>query len=60
MKALRDHRDGNGKWRRFTFFYTLLALSEIDMPEAVEELRYSAKISEKYLARTKLLAPSYP
>jgi hypothetical protein len=57
MKAMRDHRDGNGKWRRFPFFYTLLALSEIDLPEAVAELRYSAKIGEKYLARTK---PSRP
>jgi hypothetical protein len=57
MKALKAHRDGNGKWRRFPFFYTLLALLEIDLPEAVDELRYSAKISEKYLARTK---PSRP
>ncbi len=57
MKALRDHRDGGGKWRRFPFFYSLLALSEIDLPEAVDELRYSAKISEDYLARAK---PSRP
>lgn len=57
MKALKAHRDGNGKWRRFPFYYTLLALSEIDLPEAVNELRYSAKVSERYLARTK---PSRP
>jgi len=42
MKALRANRDGAGRWRRFPFYYTLLALSEIALPAAVAEMRYAA------------------
>jgi len=52
MKALKLHRDGNGKWRRFPFYYTLLALSEIDLPSAIEEMRYASKVCERYLRRS--------
>lgn len=52
MKALRLHRDGDGRWRRFPFYYTLLALSEIDLPGAIEEMRYASKVCERYLKRT--------
>ncbi len=34
-------RTGNGKWRFFPFWYTVLALTEIGTPEAKEELSYS-------------------
>jgi len=51
MKALKSHRDGYGKWRQFPFYYTLLALSEIDLPSANEEMRYASKICEQYLGR---------
>lgn len=51
LKALRSYRDGKGEWRRFPFFYTLLALSEIDAPAAIDEIRYTAKVCERYLAR---------
>ena len=51
MKALRAHREGNGKWRRFPFYYTLLALSEIDLPAAIEEMRYASAVCERYLRR---------
>jgi len=51
MKALKAHREGNGRWRRFPFYYTLLALSEIELPSAVEEMRYASTVCERYLRR---------
>jgi hypothetical protein len=53
LKVLRKHRDGTGKWRRFPFYYTLLALSEIDGKLASGELRYAAPVCERYLKRHK-------
>jgi hypothetical protein len=53
MKALKAHRDKEGKWRRFPFFYTLLALLEYDTPEAINEMRYAARECEAYLSRAK-------
>jgi hypothetical protein len=44
---LRSVRDGNGQWRRFPFWYTVLALSEADVPEASRELRYAAPVLER-------------
>lgn len=52
MKALKAHRDGEGRWRRFPFYYTLLALSEIDLPAAIREMRYAAPICERVLRRS--------
>lgn len=39
VRALRSRRDGRGGWRTFPFWYTVLALSEIDLPVAAAELR---------------------
>jgi hypothetical protein len=49
MKELKVHRDGRGRWRRFPFWYTLLALSELDLPGARAEMRYAAPGCERYL-----------
>jgi len=57
MKVLKAHRDGGGKWRRFPFFYTLLALSEIDLPAAMSEMRYTASVCERFLARSQRPSP---
>jgi hypothetical protein len=51
MEALKEHRTGNGQWRRFPFHYTLLALSEIKLPSALEEMRYAAPALQRYLKR---------
>ncbi len=51
MKILKRYRDGDGRWRSFPFYYTLLALSEIDLPSAVEEMRYASKSCERFLKR---------
>jgi len=40
-------RDGKGQWRRFPFWYTVLALSEMDVPEASRELKYAAPVLER-------------
>src|SRR5688572_28717576 len=39
---LRSMRDGKSGWRRFPFWYTVLALSEMGNPEATAELKYAA------------------
>lgn len=51
MEALKSHRDGKGRWRRFPFHYTLLALGEIGLPYALEEMRYASSVCERYLRR---------
>ncbi len=49
---LRSMRDGNGEWRRFPFWYTVLALSEMEFPEAVNELKYAARTLEREAQRS--------
>jgi hypothetical protein len=51
VKALKKYRDGEGRWSRFPFYYTLLALSEIDTDAAKEEKRYAAPVIERFLGR---------
>jgi hypothetical protein len=48
---LRSVRDGEHGWRTFPFWYTVLALSEMDMPEAKAELRYAAPALEHTATR---------
>jgi hypothetical protein len=52
VRLLREHRDGSGRWRRFPFYYALLALSEMDGRKAVEEIRYAAPGLERMLRRS--------
>jgi hypothetical protein len=51
MKALKANRKGQGQWRRFPFYYTLLALEEMNHPLARAEMRYTAPICERNLRR---------
>jgi hypothetical protein len=44
---LRSMRDGEHQWRRFPFWYTVLALSEMDNAEATAELKYAAPALER-------------
>jgi len=53
LKALKSYREGNGRWGRFPFFYTLLALNEIKLKQAIKEMQYAAPVCERYLKRTK-------
>lgn len=52
MGTLKSRRDGGGRWKGFPFYYTLLALGEIDLPSAVEEMRYASQACERYLRRS--------
>ena len=51
VKLLSEHRDGSGKWRRFPFYYTLLALDELKFKPALTEMKYAAPVLERYLKR---------
>ena len=51
VDTLKQHRRGDGRWRRFPFYYTVLALTDMDMGVAVEELRYAAPVCEKLFKR---------
>ena len=48
------HRSGDGTWRKFPFWYTILALSEMAFTESLEELTSAPPIRK----RTSKRAPS--
>lgn len=48
---LRSLRDGEHGWRTFPFWYTVLALSEMDNAAAKAELKYAAPALERAAAR---------
>jgi hypothetical protein len=48
---LRSMRDGEHQWRKFPFWYTVLALSEMDSAEARTELKYAAPALERAASR---------
>ncbi len=52
MKILKASRLENGRWRRFPFFYTLLALTEIKPDLARSEIRFAAPVCERFLKST--------
>lgn len=52
VAALKAHRSNDGRWRRFPFYYTLLALNEIDLRPALDEMRYAAPLLARYVKRT--------
>jgi hypothetical protein len=52
MQALKSRRDGNGRWGRFPFYYSLLVLTDIAIPSALQEMRYAAPLCERYLRRS--------
>lgn len=51
LKSLRAHRNGDGRYRVFPFYYTLLALTEMNTPAAKREKRYVAPACERMLKR---------
>jgi len=48
---LRSVRDGEHGWRRVPFWYTVLALSELDTAEARAELKHAAPVLELTASR---------
>ena len=53
LPVLPLHRDAKGAWHRFPFFFTLLALIEMNRPAALSELRYALPDCEKKHKRLK-------
>ncbi len=53
LKALPENRDDKGTWRRFPFYYSVLALTELDHPRARLELKYVHAVCESRRARLK-------
>jgi hypothetical protein len=51
LEALKARRDGEGRWRTFPFYYTLLVLNEINSPLAIEEMKYASPLCERYMKR---------
>jgi hypothetical protein len=49
---LRSARDGEHGWRKFPFWYTVLALSEMDSVEAKRELKYASPALERIARRS--------
>jgi hypothetical protein len=51
VRYLRTLRDGQGRWRVFPFWYTVLALSEMGFAEAREDLQYAGPLLERLARR---------
>jgi hypothetical protein len=51
LTHLSSQRDGKGKWGGFPFFFTVLALSESDDPQLLQELQYALPICKKQQAQ---------
>jgi hypothetical protein len=51
LRCLKVCRRGDSQWRVFPFWYTLLALVEMELPAAVEEMRYAAPAITKFAAQ---------
>jgi hypothetical protein len=54
---LRKRRDGRGKWQGFPFWYAVLALCEMEGPEAKSELKYAAPLFERAIKRAPAATP---
>ena len=48
VRGVRAHRR-DGRWGNYPFYYTLLALSNLDTPEAIAELEYARPACERAL-----------
>jgi hypothetical protein len=51
IKTLKSLRDGKGRWKRFSFYYTLLVLNETELAAARKEMQYAAPACERLLKR---------
>jgi len=53
IDKIRKTRISNGRWHGFPFFYTLLALSEMDVPSAKDELQHASNAAKKLIKKYK-------
>jgi len=57
VTKLSKFRDGKGGWKGFPYFFTLLALTEIDSPLVDDELEYALEFTEKRFKRNRSEEP---
>ncbi|MEM2129797.1 MAG: hypothetical protein QXZ70_04280 [Candidatus Bathyarchaeia archaeon] len=48
---LRKERTSNGRWHGYSFYYTLLALSEMDVPSTKDELQHASNAAKKLIRK---------
>jgi hypothetical protein len=48
---LRSRRKSDGTWSKFPFWYTVLALSEMDFRDARQELAYATPLLQRAVER---------
>jgi len=53
LDFLKRHRDNNGRWKGFPYYYTLYVLSEIESDIALNEMEYAAKSIKRRLGKSK-------
>jgi hypothetical protein len=53
LQALEAARQGNGKWRRYPFFYAVYTLLDINLEPAYGELKYARLAMEQSLKRAR-------
>lgn len=51
LQWLKNARSGDGRWRGFPFYYTLLSLLDAHTPQSRVELQYAAPVCERLLRR---------
>ena len=51
IENIKKRRTPDGRWRGFPFYYTLLVLSEMNIPSAKLELKHTNTIAKKLLSR---------
>jgi hypothetical protein len=50
--SMQTYRLGDGRWRRFPFYYAIYTLQDLDLPAAREELKYALPVLERYVKRS--------
>jgi hypothetical protein len=52
LEDLKSLRDGNGRWKRFPFYYTLLAIGDMSSEMVKDELLYIRPVLERLSRRS--------
>ena len=52
IKKMQAYRLGDGKWRRYPFFYAIYTLADLDLDPARSELMYARPVIERYLKKS--------
>jgi hypothetical protein len=59
LTYLKNHRDDEGRWSGFLYYYTLYVLNEVDKVLVMDEMKYAAKTIERRLKKKKTNESKY-